>query len=149
MYNELILFYKIGANFISIMDILQIGLILISIVIIGEAFALLVGMHFLSGRSNSWISFKNDFLLAVDIITGAGLIYFATTHVIISPLKFMDITFILILAISTHGYREWEYLADVINKFCANIPLFIFNNVKLITLIVISIAAVISKFNLL
>jgi hypothetical protein len=123
----------------------RIGLFLTGLLIAGEAFALLVGMYFLSERGNPWISFKNGFLLVMDLITGAGLIYLASTDEIISSPKSIGIALILILAILAHGYREWEYLAGTTNKFCANIPLFVLNNVKLISLSVISIAAVLSK----
>jgi hypothetical protein len=35
-----------------------------------------------------------------------------------------------------HAYREWEYFAsNEANRFLANVPLFVLNNVKLIGLI--------------
>jgi hypothetical protein len=111
--------------------------------IAGESIALLIGMHLLSGSDNPWISTKNDFFAASDIITGALFLYlgisnticyannekydystFYQTNLVIS---FMVILFSLI----THTYREIEYFNNSNNNFCSNIPLFVMNNIKL------------------
>jgi hypothetical protein len=39
------------------------------------------------------------------------------------------------LALLTHDYREWEHLARAGNPFCANAPLFVVNNLKLVGLL--------------
>ena len=44
------------------------------ILIAGEALALLVGMHLLSGSGNTWVSAKNDRLIGLDIIACAFLL---------------------------------------------------------------------------
>jgi hypothetical protein len=107
----------------------RIGVISISLLILGEAIALLLGMHLLSGRGNPWISFKNDLLLGLDIAAGAGLLYLAAVNHGTSQSNFG--LMVLLLGLFTHGYRVWEYLTNVTNKFCLNPPLFVVNNLKL------------------
>ena len=121
------------------LSLLRIGMGLIGLVILGEALALLVGMHFLSERSNPWVSFKNDLLLSVDMITGAGIIYFAVVNGRMSQSHV--VYFVVALALLTHGYRAWEYWVNVPHKFCINTALFAFNSVKLVGLLVITGAA--------
>ena len=104
----------------------------------GEAFALLVGMHILSASDNPWISVKNDLFLALDIVAGLGLFYLVLARRT-APYAFY---FLVGLALLTHGYRVWEYLARASNPFCANAPLFIVNNLKLVGLLVIAILGV-------
>ena len=113
--------------------LLRLVVLFTSLVIIGEAFALLVGMHVLSKQGYPWVSFKNDLLLVADISTGVGLIYFAMVNGATSQLNFLY--FIIALALLAHGYREWEYLMNSHNKFCINFPLFVLNNVKLVGLL--------------
>jgi hypothetical protein len=98
-------------------------------VIAGEALALLVGMHVLSHGDDAWVSVKNDLFLALDIVTGLGLVYLALAPGGAAwPYAFSVLAG---LALLTHGYREWEYLARASNPFCANGPLFAVNNLKL------------------
>lgn len=98
-------------------------------VVVGEALALLVGMHFLSEGDNPWISVKNDLFLALDIVAGLGLVYLALAHRGAAwPHAFPILAG---LALLTHGYREWEYLAHASQTFCFNAPLFLANNLKL------------------
>jgi hypothetical protein len=98
-------------------------------VITGEALALLVGMHVLSHGDDAWVSVKNDLFLALDIVTGLGLVYLALAPGGAAwPYAFSVLAG---LALLTHGYREWEYLARASNPFCANGPLFAVNNLKL------------------
>jgi hypothetical protein len=103
--------------------------------IAGEALALLVGMHFLSEGHNPWISFKNDLLLVLDIVAGLGLVYLALAHR--GPGWSYALYSLAGLALLTHGYREWEYLAGGGNPFCANAPLFIVNTLKLVGLVAV------------
>jgi hypothetical protein len=44
----------------------------------------------------------------------------------------------VVISVVAHGYREWEYLVGAANPFCANAPLFVLNNLKLIGLLVIA-----------
>ncbi len=123
------------------MAFFRFGTGLIGLVIVGEAVALFVGMHILSERSNPWICWKNDFLLGVDILTGTGLLYFAVVNSRLNP--FHLVSLFIVLALLTHGYRAWEYQANVSHGFCVNVPLFVFNNIKLLGLLAITGALVI------
>jgi hypothetical protein len=107
-------------------------------VVAGEALALAVGMPVLSPGGNPWISLKNDLFLALDVLTGLGLVVVAATNKRVIP---SGILYALILiSVLAHGYREWEYLAGASNAFCANAPLFVVNNLKLIGLLSIAVA---------
>lgn len=116
--------------------VLMTATIITGTIIAGEATALLLGMHLFSGGDNPWISSKNDLLLILDFITGVGMIYLAVTD----PGFYDSPTFLILtnVALLTHGYREWEYLTGNNNAFCANLPLFIVNNLKLAGLVGIS-----------
>jgi hypothetical protein len=102
--------------------------LLTGLVIVGEALALIVGMHFLSGRDNPWISFKNDLLLILDIFSGLALVFFSLHNDVSGNLVFW---IVFGLALLTHAYRDWEYLVKAANQFCLNLPMFIINNLKL------------------
>jgi hypothetical protein len=107
------------------------------LVIVGEALALLVGMHFLSEGHSPWISLKNDLFLVLDIVAGLGLAYLALAH---RGAGWPHALYSLAgLALLIHGYREWEYLAGAGNPFCANAPLFIVNTLKLAGLVAVLI----------
>jgi hypothetical protein len=107
--------------------------LLAGLVIAGEALALLLGMHFLSEGDNGWLSVKNDLFLVLDILAGLGLVYLALAHRGAAwPYAFY---IVVGLALLTHGFREWEYLAGAANPFCANCPLFAVNNLKLLGLL--------------
>ena len=114
--------------------------LLTGMVVAGEALALLVGMHLLSKGDNSWISAKNDLFLALDIVAGLGLVYLALAH---RGSAWPYALYSLVgLALLTHGYREWEYLARAGNPFCANAPLFVLNNLKLVGLAAVAILSI-------
>jgi hypothetical protein len=128
----------------SLPQILRGGTLLTGLVILGEAVALLVGMHVSSERDNPWISVKNDVLLLADLLTGAGLIYLALTQETLSrSALFYSITALALLA---HGYREWEYAANALNKFCLNAPLMIVNTVKLTGVFILMALTAIWRF---
>ena len=124
-------------------DLFRIGVVLTGLVILGEALALVVGMHFLSEQGNPWNSLKNDLLLGVDIVTGVGLITlsFAITNAQMS--KFDLLYFVAALALLAHGYRAWEYLTRAANRFCINLPLFAVNNIKLAALTAMMVSAIV------
>jgi len=107
----------------------KIATVLAGLVVAGEALALLAGMRLLSEGDNPWVSVKNDLFLALDMVTGLGLVYLALAHRGAAwPYAFSVLAGLALLA---HGYREWEYLARASNPFCANGPLFAVNNLKL------------------
>jgi hypothetical protein len=115
----------------------KITTLLTGLVLAGEALALLVGMHFLSESHNPWISLKNDLFLALDIVAGLGLVGLALAH---RGSGWPYALYSLVgLALLTHGYREWEYLAGASNPFCANAPLLIVNTVKLVGLLAVAL----------
>lgn len=128
----------------NILHLLRVSAFLIGLAIVGEALALLVGMHILSERGNPWVSIKNDLLLGVDIVTGAGLMYLAVVNGRMDRSNWAY--FVVALALLAHAYREGEYLWQIPDRFCVNAPLFAFNNVKLIGLLVIIIGAAVLKF---
>lgn len=110
------------------------GTILTSLLIGGEALALLIGMHVLSERPNLWISVKNDFLLILDLVSALGLVLIVMNRNAILSNAFYVL---VIVSILSHGYRGWEYFADIQNKFCINLPLFIINDLKLLGLLIV------------
>ncbi len=97
-------------------------------IVAGEALALLIGMN-LTGQSE-WAKIKNNGLALVDLFTGAALVYLLFTQGDLDgfPMFYALLSVIMI----SHGYREWEYVADQPVKFCANAPLFVMNSVKLV-----------------
>jgi hypothetical protein len=104
-------------------------------VIAGEALALLVGMHVLSGGDNDWVSTKNDLFLALDIVAGLCLVFLALAHR--EGVWPYALGFLGGFALLTHAHREWEYLTGASNAFCANAPLFVVNSLKLAGLLAI------------
>ena len=119
--------------FLLELNFLEIITLLTGALIAGEAFALTMGMYFLGSSQTSWIS-RNTLFLVLDVVVGFGLIYlaFATRDVD----TWMIFYLLSVMALITHGYREWEYFANIEHKFCFNPPLFIVNNVKIIGLVV-------------
>jgi hypothetical protein len=121
------------------MNVMKLVSLLTGLVIAGEALALLVGMHFLSGHNNPWISFKNDLFLGLDILAGAAVIIL-TLHSenLVSPLFWIALG----LTLLTHTYRDWEYLVQRPNPFCTNTPLFVVNNLKLAGLFICALLGI-------
>ena len=113
--------------------------LLTGLVVASEALALLVGMHFLREGGKAWPSVKNDLFLVLDIAAGLGLVYLALAQRGAAwPYAFYIVVGVALL---THGYREWEYLAGAANAFCANAPLFVVNNLKLLGLVASAVLA--------
>lgn len=108
--------------------------VLTGLVIAGEALALVVGMHILSPGNNPWISLKNDLLLGLDLIAGTGLIVLATvsTGAYIPMVLFADFH---------RDYHTWISYMGLAQPFCANVPLFAVNSLKLLGLLVVAAGA--------
>ena len=72
---------------------------------------------------------KNGLLLQVDIITGVALILIAllVKDYLGSPIFYA----VMVIAVVTHVFRDWEYFNGVQNVFLVNRGLFILNNVRL------------------
>jgi hypothetical protein len=117
--------------------------LLTGVVTAGEALALLIGMRVLSQPGNPWISAKNDLLLALDILVGLGLIWLAWR----GPSALGSALFWLVTAagLLSHGFRDWEYLITAANRFLANGPLFVVNNLKLLGFLIVAILGLGSK----
>ncbi len=117
------------------MSALQIVTILVSMIVVGEAAALAVGMHIFKKSQSPWVSLKNDLLLALDVVVGLALIFlvFDSTNF---PQPIWFFVFVII-GLLTHLFRFWENLARQKNGFCGNRALLILNNLKLIGLFVI------------
>ncbi len=96
-------------------------------VVAGEALALLIGMN---ASSSEWARLKNNGLALLDLVTGAVLIYLLFARGDLDALLVFYVLLSVILI--SHGYREWEYVANRPNKFCENAPLFVVNGVKLV-----------------
>ena len=112
--------------------------IITGVLIAWEALALLVGMYLLSPRPNPWITGLHTFLIALDILCGAGLIYLCLNGA--TSTRDGLIFIIVLISAAAHIFRDWQYFTGgggII--FLTNAPLFIFNNVKLIGLIVIGV----------
>ncbi len=116
----------------------RIASLLTGLTMAGEALALLVGMHTLSAGDNPWTSVKNDLFLTLDIVAGLGLLYL----VLARRGAPYGLYFLVGLALLTHGYREWEYLARASNPFCTNLPLFVVNSLKFAGLLAVAILGV-------
>jgi hypothetical protein len=108
---------------------LHLGELLVGLAVAGEALALTAGMHLLSPRPNAWISVRNDLLLAVDVVTGAGLVWFAILDGANAQTSLLRVC--LAAALLAHSYREWEWFANSDQRFCINGPLVAFNTLKL------------------
>jgi hypothetical protein len=105
----------------------RITLLSTSSVIAGESLLLLIGMNIPS--QSEWVSAKNVSFAISDILLGGYLIYTALFQQNLqnSPLYY-SLSSLLLL---THGYRDYEYLTNTSNSYCANKPLFILNNVRM------------------
>jgi hypothetical protein len=115
--------------------------IITGVLIAGEALALLVGMYLLSPRPNPWIMGLHTFFIALDILCGAGLIYLCFNGA--TSTRDGLIFIIVLISAAAHVFRDWQYFntgREII--FLTNTPLFIFNNVKLIGLIVIGVITI-------
>jgi hypothetical protein len=49
------------------------------------------------------------------------------------------------LLLLTHVYREWEYLVGAPGAFCANLPLFVFNTIRLLGLVAAVVLSVLQS----
>jgi hypothetical protein len=103
-----------------------------------EAVALFVGL-FLVASGHPWAGLKNGVLIWSDIVGGACLIYLAARG---NAKAGIQVFYCLLgVLMATHVYREWESFAGAQNAFCANTPLFVFNNIKLLGLAASAIAS--------
>ena len=115
--------------------ILKLSILITGLVMLGEAKVLFAGLRLAKLAKNPWFTVRNRIMLCSDILFGFILLAFVFRTVSILLLIVVCFSFL------AHGYREWEYLAQRENRFCANIPQFIVNNLKLIGLLLIMFAS--------
>ncbi len=115
--------------------ILKLSILITGLVMLGEAKVLFAGLRLAKLAKNPWFTVRNRIMLCSDILFGFILLAFV--------FRTVSILFLIVVCFSflAHGYREWEYLAQRENRFCANIPQFIVNNFKLIGLLLILFAS--------
>jgi hypothetical protein len=112
-----------------------------------ESLILFVGVRLTANADELWLCAKNDLLVVLDVIAGAALIYFAFAFQKM-PTAHVAIIYVLIVAsICSHGYREWEYLVGADTRFFFNLPLFVFNNLRLLGLIATAALAMLHARN--
>jgi hypothetical protein len=119
--------------------VLRLSALLTGSVVLGEALALIVGLHILPAGDSPWLSRKNDTLLALDVATGLGLMLIPVLRREASHIPMLCV--LTVVATVTHGYRTWEYLIGADNAFCANIPLCAVNNLKLLGTLTVASSA--------
>ena len=95
----------------------------IGILVAGEALILWIGV-IVRNPDSPWVTESVRILLVLDIASGAALAASVDSSILQVPAA----TVIL----ATHAYRVWEYLAGRPDRFCFNLGLFWFDNVKLL-----------------
>ena len=118
--------------------LLELAALITGLVMLGEAKVLFVGVRLAQLAKNPWFTPRNRILLGLDILFGFIMLAF----VFLGQSTVVYILFWVVVCFSflAHGYREWEYLAQRENRFCAGPPQFVVNNIKLIGLLFILFA---------
>ncbi len=115
---------------------LQILSMVAALLVLGEALALAIGMHLRGEPQSRWLSRKNDTLLALDGVTGAGMLVTALVGGG-DPVVGAVWSLMVSLAILGHVYRQWEAgRRNPAPLFCFNRPLVALNLLKLALLLV-------------
>jgi hypothetical protein len=104
-----------------------------------ESVALAIGLCLLQ-RAAGWCTASNALLALSDIAGGAWLVAAAVRGDMPGRTSILAVTVALF---ATHVFRGWQYLAGAANPFCANPPLFVFNNIRLAGLLVLGVVAAI------
>jgi hypothetical protein len=101
--------------------------ILLSVLLVGEALALWVGMRSSNPGGQDWNWKKNSVFIYLDAV--CGILLFLEL-----VLKMPEIIFWIVFSVVvlSHAFREYEYLSLRDQPFCINLPLFIVNNLKII-----------------
>ena len=108
-------------------------------IMIGEAFALLVGSLIIPSKTSNWLNKKNAIFLILDILVAVFIL------AALPSMHYFDIEIFLLLlgiGLATHFYRTYQYYTKEQKKFCDNLPLFIVNNVKILGLLAILAATI-------
>lgn len=127
---------------------LQILSLATAMTILGEAVALAIGLHLLGDHQGRWISRKNDGLLALDGLTGGGILITALVgggDAVVGAVWAL----MVLLAILGHIYRQWEAgHRNLAPLFCFNRPLVLLNLVKLALLLATLLWGAMAPLNL-
>ncbi|MFW9921815.1 MAG: hypothetical protein ACFFDW_00815 [Candidatus Thorarchaeota archaeon] len=103
--------------------------IFLGLLITGEALALIIGMN-INTDGNEWLTTANYTLLAIDLVSG---ILIAALSFKLEKKKYLAVLFFtLAVIVGSHIFRNIDFVTNPENHFVFNVPLLIFNNVKLL-----------------
>ena len=105
--------------------------LIIGVLLIGEAFALAIGVFIVGKGRSDWNTKPNRLFLISDIV--GGLVLLLNSFFTFQGFTFL-IGLVLLLLIFSHFKRTLDYFARVEKRFCANKALFLMNNLKIIIL---------------
>ena len=112
---------------------LRVAEIVTSLVVVGEATALGVGAGLLREATTAWATTSNLIFLLSDVALGVVLIYCAVSSNEVS----VAVPAVGAALAITHVYRAVEFFMDVEYPFCANVGLFLLNDLKVVGALVI------------
>ena len=125
----------ISMNATTSQSLFEIGVLVTGLMMLGEGKLLFFGLRMAQLARMPWFTKRNRMLLFLDIFSGFVMLAFLFLgESTIAFILFSAAAFVTILAV---GYREWEYIVQRENRFCANIPQFVVNNIKLFGLLLI------------
>lgn len=97
--------------------------------LIAESVALIIGLFIFNKGKSPWLSKQNITFLFLDMLVGASMILIPITNI-----EFTDpeiASFVLGFTMTLHLFRSIHYFWPSKKPFCANIWLFLVNNIKL------------------
>jgi hypothetical protein len=112
----------------------------VSLLIVGEALVLIVGLVFFKKPSLVWASAVNIALVLCDFLLGGYLFpkYFGFTN----SRSALEVLGAMMVLIATHSFRASQTLRKAKNPYCFNQPLGVINWIKLLGLLILFIFAV-------
>jgi hypothetical protein len=116
------------------MGLTDLLLILSGLLVFGEALALLTGMFVVQKGASPWLTASNRMFLLIDLSAGMCMLL-AGLHILSISAGYWMLV-VLLASIASHIYRDWEFLQGAPNAFCGNRNLFLFNNLKLVILVI-------------
>ena len=121
------------------LELIQIIGIAISLIIAGEALALLAGFLIFKKPTHEWANLVNIALVSSDLIMGGYLLQ-AYLGLIIDHNE-LEVLLLIMALIATHSFRTSQTLRMARNPYCFNRPLGIVNWIKLAGLLVLFVNA--------
>ena len=126
----------ISMNATTSQSLFEIGVLITGLMMIGEGKVLFFGLRMAQLAKMPWFTKRNRILLVLDIISGFVMLAFLFLgESTIALILFSTAAWVSAL---TCAYREWEYIVQRENRFCAGIPQFVVNNIKLFGLLLIT-----------